>query len=124
MSDKSWGIKERIKNGRLAPNVIHLEIGDEVIFYLCGEEGHCFIGTAQLKTGYPFVELVVHEEHLDWKYGVKLANIQLWRQHVPIETFRGVVSFVPEGKNYGSYIQGAITRMSDTEFNAITRNRT
>lgn len=122
MKDEAWGIKQYIKNGRKAANVAHLRVGDRVVFYLCGNEGHCFLGTAKLKTGYPLVELMVHEEHLDWKQGVKLTDIRKWNRRVPIESLREKVRFVPEGKNYGSYIQGAVTRISDSDYNTIIEN--
>ena len=119
IGDKAWGIKEYIENGRKAANVVHLESGDRVVFYLCGQDGHCFLGTAKLKTGFPLVDLVVHEEYLDWKQGARLTDIEQWNQPVDIERLRGRVHFVPEGKNYGSYMQGAITRISDRDYNLI-----
>jgi hypothetical protein len=123
MTDEAWGVIERTKSGRRMANVTKLRTGDRVVFYLCGTEGHCFLGTAQLKTGYPLAELVVHEEHLDWKQGVKLSNIHQWPRRLPIETLRGLVHFVPNGENYGSYIQGAITGISAREYELIIQNR-
>jgi hypothetical protein len=120
MQDEAWGIKEYTKNGGKAANVVHLESGDNVVFYLCGQDGHCFLGTAKLKTGFPLVEIVVHEEYLDWKQGVQLTDIKQWNQPIHIERLRGRVHFVPKGENYGSYIQGAITRISDKDYNIIS----
>jgi hypothetical protein len=119
MSDRAWGIKEYTKAGRKAANVSHLKTGDRVIFYLCGNDGHCFLGTAILKTGFPLVELVVHKEFLDWKWGVELTDFTPLARQVKIEELRGKVHFVPEGENYGSYIQGAITRIAEEDYNLI-----
>jgi len=120
MEDKSWGVKEHKKNAQRANNVSKLERGNKVVFYLCGSDGHCFLGTATLETGFPLVALVVHKGYLDWPYGVKLIDIKQWANPVQIKALEGKVSFFAEGeKNWGSHLQGAITRITESDYRTI-----
>jgi hypothetical protein len=52
--------------------------------------------------------------------GVLFKKIEAWKD-LPIEILRGKVRFVPKGKNYGSYIQGSITRLSEKDYRIITQ---
>ena len=73
-----------------------------------------------MKTGFPLVELIVHKEYLDWKYGVKLTEIIRWSQPVQIKAMEGRVAFFADGeKNWGSHLQGAITGISEENYNTI-----
>ena len=120
-TDRAWGIKEYKENGSMASNVVSLENGDKVVFYLCGQKGHCFLGKAKLESGYPLIDIVVHEEFLDWKRGVKLIDIEKWNQPVPIKQLEGELSFFVKGdKNWGSHLQGAITRITKEDYDIIT----
>ena len=118
--DEAWGIKENTKNGRKRANVVHLKSGDKVVFYLCGQDGHIFLGTAKLKTGFPLVEIAVHEEYLDWSQGVKLTDIDPWANPVQIKSLEGRLSFFAKGEqNWGSHLQGAITKISESDYRTI-----
>ncbi len=120
MKDCSWGIKEFKKNGTRAKNVSCLQIGDKIVFYQSGINGHCFLGTAILKTGFPLVKLVVHKEYLDWDWGVELTETKTWIHPVSIICLEGKVGFFPKGeKNYGAYLQGAITKITNEEYETI-----
>ena len=120
MEDGAWGIKEYKKNGHRASNVVHLARSDKVVFYLCGNDGHCFLGTATLEPGFPLVELVVHKDYLDWSHGVKLKDIEQWASPVQIKALEGRVSFFAEGeKNWGSHLQGAITKIPESDYRTI-----
>ena len=124
MEDGAWGIRNK-KNGQLASNAVHLRPYDKVVFYLCGNEGHCFLGTATLETGFPLVKLVVHENYLDWSLGVKLKKeeIQQWASPVQIKELEGRLSFFATGeKNWGSHLQGAITKIRDSDYRTITES--
>lgn len=120
MKDKAWGLEECSEKGRRTANIGSLESGDRVLFYLCGKDGHCFLGTCSLnsrfKKGMPF-----HEEYLDWKQGVLLTEIREWTRSLPIERLRGRVRFIPIGENYGSYIQGSITAISHEDYETVIR---
>ena len=120
MEDEAWGIHEHKKNGHRASNVVYLARNDKVVFYLCGTDGHCFLGRATLETGFPLETLVVHKQYLDWAHGVKLKDIKQWTNPVQIRTVEGKVSFYPKGeKNLGSHLQGAITRITKSDFETI-----
>ena len=120
MEDKAWGIKEYKKNGQRASNVTKLGRGNKVVFYLCGSDGHCFLGRATLETGFPLTELVVHKEYLDWKHGVKLTDIKQWVKPVQIKPLEGRLSFFAEGEtNWGAHLQGAITRITESDYKTI-----
>jgi hypothetical protein len=118
--DEAWGIKEHAKNRRKAANVVQLESGDRVVFYLCGQDGHCFLGAAKLKTGFPLVEIAVHKDYLDWSLGVKLRDIEQWDSPVQIKALEGRVSFFAKGeKNWGSHLQGAVTKIPESDYRTI-----
>jgi hypothetical protein len=122
MEDKAWGIKEFTENGRKTANIAYLREDDKVLFYLCGKDGYCFIGAGVLETGFgKSLKSVFHEEYLDWKIGVLLKKVDPWATWLPIEKLRGKVHFVPEGKNYGSYMQGSITRITEKDYNTIIK---
>lgn len=92
----------------------------KLFFYLCGQKGHCFLGIAKLESGYPLKEIVVHEEFLDWKEGVELSDIKKWNPSVPIKQLEGELSFFAKGeKNWGSHLQGAITRITKKDYDTI-----
>ena len=120
MQDKAWGILEFQENGKRTANTKHLECGDKVIFYLCGEEGYCILGDAILGSSYGvLVSSVFHEKFLDLKKGVTLMSVNPWKKSLPIELLRGKVRFVPEDRNFGSYIQGSITSLSERDYDVI-----
>jgi hypothetical protein len=126
MKESFWGIKGTKENGSKASNVDYLKKGDIVIFYLVGKGGQCFLGTAHLASGFRALTAaesakITHKEFLDWEQGVLLEkeSISVWPKPLPIEKLRGKVHFVPVGKNYGSYLQGAITRIQQWEYDAI-----
>ncbi len=124
MRDSAWGLRKYDKNGRRMPNIDKLKRGDKVLFYLGGKDGHCFLGTCSLDSAFQnLMEIAVHEEYLDWKQGVILSNIRQWTAFLPIERLRGKVRFVPVGENYGSYIQGSITRISPEDYDTVTGMR-
>jgi hypothetical protein len=122
--DHFWGIKEFTKSGRRTPNVTYLKREDNVLFYLVGEEGHCFLGTCVLDSSFrqltnEEVKQLTHEEFLDWNQGVFLKDIEKWQKPLPIESLRGKVSFVPISQHYGSYLQGSIKKISEFNYNTI-----
>ncbi len=128
MGESFWGIKGTKENGSRAANVDYLRKGDAVVFYLVGEGGRCFLGTAILASGFrPLTASesakITHKEYLDWEQGTWLEkeSVDVWAKPLPIERLRGKVHFVPVGKNYGSYLQGAITRIEQREYDAIIK---
>jgi hypothetical protein len=120
MLDKAWGIKEFTEKGRKTPNSGKLEKNDKVLFYLCGKEGYCILGNAVLDTGFgESLKSVFHSEYNDWVKGVRLSIVDPWTAYLPVENLRGKVHFVPEGENFGSYIQGSITKISKEDYETV-----
>ncbi len=122
MRDYFWGLKERTETGRRTANVSSLQEGDNVLFYLAGKDGHCFLGTCVLASGLT-KSRIIHEEYLDWEKGVRLKkeSIEKWRKPLPIERLRGKVSFVPFGKNYGWNLQGTVKKIDCDEHDIVIR---
>ncbi|MGA3191893.1 MAG: hypothetical protein ABSD73_05190 [Candidatus Bathyarchaeia archaeon] len=114
--DYFWGLKEFTEEGKKARNVAHLGAGDFVLYYLVGE--YCFLGECILSSGFRSLtpeesKKITHPEFLDWEQGVFLnkKSIDVWNKALPMKSLVGKVHFVPIGKNFGSYIQGSITRI-------------
>lgn len=122
MEDKAWGIDEFQENGRRTANTKYLDSGQKVIFYSCDKKKPCFLGDAVLgsKYGVP-LKSVFHEEFMDLLKGVAFEKVNPWKKELPIERLRGKVHFVPIGKNFGSYIQGSVTRISGKDYQTIMR---
>jgi hypothetical protein len=120
MQDKAWGLKTHSESGRRTANIDKLRRGDRVLFYLGGKDGHCFLGTCTLNSGFQnMIESAVHEDYLDWKQGVLIKDIEQWENPLPIEQLRGKVHLVPIKGNYGSYIQGSITGISAEDHKTV-----
>ena len=125
MGEKAWGIRELTEKGRKTPNASNLKPDDKVLFYLCGKGGKCFIGSGTLDSEIgELVKSVFHEEFLDWITGVTFSSVDPWSRRLPIEVLRGKVYFVPERENYGSYIQGSVTKISKEDYETILREHT
>ena len=124
MLEGFWGIQEYNSDGRKAANVNSLKLGDKVVYYLIGESGKQFLGTAVLASSFKILEKdevkkLSHEEYLDWNQGVHLTDIKIWNKTLPIERLRGKASFVPVEGNYGSFLQGSIKKILKPDFEAI-----
>jgi len=122
MQDRCWGLKERTETGKRTANVSSLQEGDKVLFYYAGKDGHCILGTCVLASGFTEAK-IIHEEYSDWEKGVRLKkeSIEKWRTPLSIERLRGKVSFVPIGKNYGSYLQGSVKKVDRNEYDIVIR---
>jgi hypothetical protein len=119
-NDYFWGLKEFTKEGKKTRNVAHLRAGDFVLCYLVG--GYCFLGECILSSGFRSLtpeesKKITHPEFLDLEQGVFLnkESIDPWSKTLPIKSLTGKVHFAPIGKNYGSYIQGSITRIKNKQ---------
>ena len=99
-----------------------------VLFYLAGKDGHCFLGTCVLASGFTklrreLVDRLTHKKFLDWAEGVNLKkeSIEKWAHSLSIERLRGKVSFLPIGENYGSYLQGSVKSIFKRDFDTVIR---
>jgi hypothetical protein len=128
MQDCFWGLHEFTESGRRTANVAALNEGDVVLFYLAGKDGHCFLGTCVLASGFTKlrkepVNSLTHKKFLDWDEGVHLKRegIEKWTNSLSIELLRGKVSFLPIGENYGSYLQGSVKSIRKQDFDTVMR---
>jgi len=126
MAENFWEIRERTADGKRTANITYLKKGDIAVVYLVGMEGHCFLGTCVLDSGFRRLDReeakkITHEEYLDWKRGVFFKDIDKWDKPLPIECLRGKVSFIPINGNYGSYLQGSVKRISKPDYDTIVR---
>lgn len=124
MSESFWGLREYTSDGRKAPNTASIEINDKVIFYLIGEYGKQFLGTALVASPFTTLEKneidkLSHEEFLDWNQGVHLKDIVVWKKTLPIERLRGKVAFVPDDTNFGTFFQGSVKQISESDFATV-----
>lgn len=128
MIDRFWGIREFTSDGKRTANATKLMTGDKVLFYLAGKDGHCFLGTCVLASGFRRLgedeaKKRTHEEYLDWNQGVDfiVKDGDKWEKPLPIECLRGKVSFVPIRGGYGHYLQGSITKIEPDDYDNIIR---
>lgn len=126
MQDCFWGLREFTESRRRTANVAALNEGDVVLFYLVGKDGHCFLGTCILASGFTklrreLIDSLTHKKFLDLDEGVHLKkeSIEKWTNPLSIERLRGKVSFLPIGENYGSYLQGSVKSMRKQDFGTI-----
>ena len=73
MQDCFWGLHEFTGSGRRTANVAALNRGDVVLFYLVGKDGHCFLGTCVLASGFTKLKReradnLTHKKFLDWQW--------------------------------------------------------
>jgi len=117
--EKEWGLEEFKDGGkRRTANIKHLNKGDKVVFYLCGDEGYCIVGNAVVGTSYGILKSVVNKK-VNLRKGIKFQMVNPWAKKLPIERLRGKVHFVPVGENFGSYIQGSVTSLSKDDYETI-----
>ncbi len=107
-----WGLREYTSDGRKVANISSLKENDGIVFYLIGEFGKRFLGTAALASVFVTlckdeIDRLSHEQYIDLNHGVYLKNITRMNKTLPIERLRGKVSFVPVDENYGHYFKGA-----------------
>lgn len=126
MPENFWGIRECTADGKITGNITYLKEGDIVVFYLVGMNGHCFLGTCVLASGFRRLgreeaKKIIHEEYLDWEQGVSLKRVDKWDKPLPIKCLRGKVSFVPIDGKYGLYLQGSVKKISKPDYDTIVR---
>jgi len=53
---------------------------------------------------------------------LKAGDFDMWAKPLPIERLRGKVHFVPKNENYGSYLQGSVTKIHyKRDFDTVVR---
>ena len=118
MTDAFWGIGEKSSNRD------YLEPGGLVVFYLAGRKGHAFIGTCTLASSYYELgkeerKRLLHGPFFQSDHGVRLAEIDVWKTPVSIHPLIKRLPLIKDPKIWGTYLQGSIRRISETDFNII-----
>jgi len=106
LEQRKWPIYNRTTNRN------RLRAGDNVIFYLAGEDGKKFLGTARLGSG------LKKAEQID--YLVDLDDIEIWEKHVKIHDVIEELEFIVYKRNWGVHFQGGVIRLSDKDYTTIT----
>jgi len=118
MSDAFWGIREN------AANRNRLKKGDFVIFYLAGKHGQKFLGTCTLASEYSKLGIEEkkrfdHGPFFQANHGVKLEEVELWDDPLPIQQLLQTLRFVKTLDNWGSHLQGSIHAIFEEDYDRI-----
>ena len=119
MSDNFWGLNEG------TPNRKNIKKGDKVIF--C-EGTRQFLGTATI--GSDVFQLTDEQKDevshgIDFYragYGVKLTDVVIWEESKDVKNYLESLSFITDKEKYPVYFQGGIKKITNSEYNVITRN--
>jgi len=119
MTDQFWGL------GETTPNRTSIKAGDRIVFYIANPE-RVFAGTAT--TSSPSFELSDDESQryshgTDFyfaDYGVKLTDIVIWDSAKFVPDMVHDLSFVENKKYWGSYFQGGVRGISESDYMRIT----
>ncbi len=120
MKDRFWGLHENAKN------LSYLQVDDKIVFYLAGNEGHIFLGTATLASNYH--TLTEKEKTELWhgkffrpEHGVRLKQVKVWIRSKPIQPLVEIqaLSFIKSKENWGAYLQGSVQQVSLKDYNRI-----
>ena len=118
MENKLWGISSQTNNLR------NLNAGDKVVFYLTSP-AMAFAGTAIISSTVLNEEeherLIREEVFLNEEFGVRLADIDEWEEHIPAKTLLAHLRFITNKEKWGTHLQGGITRISEKDYEVITR---
>ena len=122
MEDKFWGL------GKSTPNRDKLNEGDKVLFYI-GNPIKSIGGSAKLKTDSYKLSQKEKEEYghdlpfYTSDYGVKLEDINVWQNKIPMDILIPQLSFI-ENKNYWyTYFQGGVREIPEKDYKFILKNR-
>jgi hypothetical protein len=120
MKDNFWGLPEDTRN------LSHLQIGDKIIFYLAGDGGQKFLGTASLGSTLHILtaeegKRLWHNKFFQAKQGVMLKQVDVWPTAISILPMikTGMLSFIKNKENWGAYLQGSIQPISPQDYNKI-----
>lgn len=122
LTDKFWGLGERTPNRR------SLLQGDRVVFYV-GIPHKIFAATATLATSSFTLSEDQKKQYSHGKarylsdYGVLLENIELWDSPRLVTDLIPNLTFIENKQNWGSYFQGGVRQLPESDFRAIVEGR-
>ena len=104
VKERSWPIYQH------TPNRKKLKIGDNVIFYLAGEEGQKFVGKAIIGSGLTSTGL---------DYSVGISDVEIWDSPVNIKDVIGEFDFILHKENWGAYFQCGVRSLNDKDYKTV-----
>ena len=114
VEEKIWPIGERTQNRK------RIRRGDRLVFYLCGEGEHKFVGTAVLDSDVIEIGSSYNSNTLGLaRYFVRLKQIRLWKTEVPINCVLTKLAAIPNAKHYGIYLQGGIRKLKPEDYELL-----
>lgn len=108
-----WGFRNRSKYGG------SLTEGDKLVIYIAGARkySHSFFGIVECAGSCTPEPLTIGE--ITWPLTVKLRQIEVFPQPLPIRPLLARFQFVTNKKNWGVHLFGGGARISEADFNLI-----
>lgn len=107
VKNKEWPIYNKTQNRK------RLQIGDRLIFYKAGTDGQKFLGIATIGSNL--------KEKSSFTSSLDLNDIKIWKTPVEMKNAIKNLDFIKNKENWGNYFQGGVRRISDTDFDTITK---
>jgi predicted RNA-binding protein len=101
--------------GKKTINRYKLSKGDKVLFYLAGEEGKKFLGSAELTSNLISDKLTLNDY-------VKVKDIDFWTNFIPIKGMVDDLSFIKNKAHWGLHFQGGIISIPELDYKLIVTN--
>lgn len=102
---ETWSIYSRTTNRN------RIRKGDRVLFYLAGPHRQKIIASSILNS-----ELKKEKED----FIVSLAEIEIWKKQVPIQSLIDLLEFIKNKTKWGVHMQGGIVSISKKDYVTIT----
>lgn len=102
IQNNQWPIYNKTQNRK------KIAIGDKVVFYMAGEKGQKFLGTASIAS-----ELV---QKTELTYELKLSNIKVWQKPLQLRNVIDRLEFVKNKQNFGIYFQGGVRGLTENDY--------
>ena len=100
--------------GRNTVNRFKILKGDQILFYLAGDGGKKFTGSAALSSN-----LIIDECNQN-EY-VQLENIYFWKKPLPIRELIKELTFIKNKEHWGLNFQGGLIRITESDYSLILK---
>lgn len=104
-----------------APNLKYFNEGDRAVVYLAGKENRFF--TADFAIVSKPYEAEKNSQEPDWlamfPNRVKIENINIWKEPLPIRDVIDKLDFIKDKKNYGLYFRQSTKIIEEKDFYTI-----
>ena len=105
---KKWPIYKRTSNR------LNIKKGDKILFYLAGSPRRKIVASAVLNSN-------LKEDGEE--FSVVVYKIKIWKIQVPIKPFIESLEFIKNKVKWGVFMQGAIVKITDTDYNTIMESK-